>query len=353
MRLRTRILPHAAITAALVLAAAAIVTPAGATGAAPKHPTITLQPTYVTFTGAPAVFHAGASGRPAPHLQWYKEAAGSWSAVPGATNATYALPDPQAAQGDLFRMRASNRYGAVVTRSVAVVISIAPPPDPVTSGTTGSWAGYVKTGASFTAASATWVVPTVTCTPSPTLAVQWVGIDGYGEPTVEQVGTETDCVAGSGVYKAWYEMWGDPLVNSGLQIDVAKPLDPGDLVTASVSYASSVWTFSIADATQGWSFSIPESDTTPPTARATAEFIEEEPYACDPHCVLTQLAQVTPLLFSNISVTENGLTSALTQDLIALTMTPANAPVQVAPGPLSSGGTSFSDTWLSLPSPSG
>jgi hypothetical protein len=124
-------------------------------------------------------------------------------------------------------------------------------------------------------------------------------------------------------------------------------------VTASVSYASSVWTFSIADATQGWSFSIPESDTTPPTARATAEFIEEEPYACDPHCVLTQLAQVTPLLFSNISVTENGLTSALTQDLIALTMTPANAPVQVAPGPLSSGGTSFSDTWLSLPSPSG
>src|SRR5438876_3385239 len=77
------------------------------------------------------------------------------------------------------------------------------------AGTSTNWSGYSTTGApgSFQNASATWVQPQVTCTSQNTYAAFWVGLDGDGTSTVEQLGTEADCVGGQARYSSWYEMY--------------------------------------------------------------------------------------------------------------------------------------------------
>ena len=92
---------------------------------------------------------------------------------------------------------------------------------------------------SVTKVSGSWVVPTVTgpSTGSYYSSV-WVGIDGYSNTTVEQVGTEEDWVNGRPVYGAWWEMYssgkGQPE-----QVITSMNVMPGDSITASVQYITS------------------------------------------------------------------------------------------------------------------
>ena len=73
-----------------------------------------------------------------------------------------------------------------------------------------NWAGYGVSGGTFTKVAGSWVQPGVTCpTKLSEGAAFWVGIDGLvsTDKTVEQIGTDSDCVAKSGPsYYAWYEM---------------------------------------------------------------------------------------------------------------------------------------------------
>ena len=91
----------------------------------------------------------------------------------------------------------------------------------------------------MTAVSGSWIVPTVTgpSTGSYYSSV-WVGIDGWGNSTVEQLGTEEDLVNGSPVYRAWWEMYssgkGQPE-----QVITSMNVMPGDSITASVQYITS------------------------------------------------------------------------------------------------------------------
>lgn len=66
------------------------------------------------------------------------------------------------------------------------------------NGTSTNWSGYaVETNLGspqsnvVTDVKGTWVVPTVSGTGTSYCAV-WVGIDGYGSPSVEQIGTDSD-----------------------------------------------------------------------------------------------------------------------------------------------------------------
>jgi len=56
--------------------------------------------------------------------------------------------------------------------------------------TSGNWAGYAVTGAKFTSVSASWVQPSVKATSQDAYSSFWVGIDGDGSDSVEQLGTE-------------------------------------------------------------------------------------------------------------------------------------------------------------------
>ena len=65
-----------------------------------------------------------------------------------------------------------------------------PHPGRAASGATSlNWAGYSATGSSFTSVTATWTQPAVKARTAETYAAFWVGLDGDGSDTVEQIGT--------------------------------------------------------------------------------------------------------------------------------------------------------------------
>src|SRR5262249_9251961 len=114
-----------------------------------------------------------------------------------------------------------------------------------------NWSGYaVSTGAgAVSEVAGSWVVPAVSSSVSG-YSSAWVGIDGWGSSTVEQIGTDSDYVNGQAAYYAWYEMYPAAPVNLSLTIN------PGDTMSASVSYTgSNQYVLSITDVTTGGTFS--------------------------------------------------------------------------------------------------
>ena len=104
-----------------------------------------------------------------------------------------------------------------------------------------NWSGYAVTGSSgaVTDAKGSWTVPTATCAGTPTgYSSFWVGIDGFSSGSVEQTGTDSDCVSlngksGTPTYYAWFEFYPNP----SYVIEFSKGVQPGDIMTAEVKYA--------------------------------------------------------------------------------------------------------------------
>src|SRR5260370_40828673 len=75
------------------------------------------------------------------------------------------------------------------------------------NGSSTNWSGYAayNSGAASDV-KGSWVVPAVNCTgvTQNTYSSAWVGIDGYNDGTVEQTGTEQDCINGHASYYAWF-----------------------------------------------------------------------------------------------------------------------------------------------------
>ena len=104
-----------------------------------------------------------------------------------------------------------------------------------------NWDGYVVTGTNFTSAKGSWIVPSSTCGKSPdSMTFFWVGIDGWGDNTVEQIGTAVACENTTPVYFAWYEFY----PASSISISTV-PVKPGDTISATVTYQSSAFTLKI------------------------------------------------------------------------------------------------------------
>jgi Peptidase A4 family len=136
--------------------------------------------------------------------------------------------------------------------------------------TSENWSGYAVTGKNFTYAKGAWHVPQPNCGKTPdSYSSFWVGLDGYSDNTVEQIGTETDCDGTSPTYYAWYEFYPLPMV----QIDMS--ISPGDVMGASVTYGDGIFTLGLHNHTTGAEF-----HTTLPLAgphRSSAEWIAEAP----------------------------------------------------------------------------
>jgi len=148
--------------------------------------------------------------------------------------------------------------------------------------TSTNWSGYAAannlshpTKNSVTAVSGSWIVPTVKSTGHNDYCSLWVGIDGYNSPTVEQIGTEHDCIGGVQQDYAWFEMYPGGSYSIG-----GFALKPGDVISASVVYSgNNVFTMTIWNDTQKIYTTIPTSYTRSTTAlRESAEWIVEAPY---------------------------------------------------------------------------
>ena len=214
---------------------------------------------------------------------------------------------------------------------------------------TGSpWSGYVATGApgSVTDAKGSWIVPSVTCKSGSQSSVFWVGIDGYGNNTVEQIGTASDCADGIPNYYAWYEFYPQP----ELRLFTVKPGDP---ISAEASYSGGMFTVTLTDERTGRQGG--QSLAWPDAQRSTAECVAEDPSSVT-H-VIDPLAEFGTVLFGydNTGVANTCYATVGAQagpigslpGAFPLSMVNNGTP-EAAPSLLSSDGSSFSVTWTSF-----
>jgi Peptidase A4 family len=140
-----------------------------------------------------------------------------------------------------------------------------------------NWSGYAATGANgaFSSVSASWTEPTATCSSSgrrssDQYAAFWVGLDGYSSDSVEQTGTDSDCVGRTPSYYGWYEMYpANPVYFSNT-------VRPGDALSASVTFSGTeTYTLVLKDSTEGWTQTITQNEAG--LDRSSAEVITEAP----------------------------------------------------------------------------
>ncbi len=222
-----------------------------------------------------------------------------------------------------------------------------------------NWAGYADTNDTFSAVASSWTEPTVNCANSggalglgtfngllggpEAASAFWVGLDGYNSTSVEQLGTDSDCVSGSPSYYAWYEMYPNPSVTLPSQY----PVQPGDRMTALVASnpAGTSFTLDLKDATAGWFFSTTQTGSG--FARSSAEAIAEAPSSCTVlFCSEVPLADFGQVNYSGSAAIDTSGTKGTLSAFNANEITMAeNGTTLATPSSLSSGGSSFSVTW--------
>lgn len=144
-----------------------------------------------------------------------------------------------------------------------------------------NWSGYAAATNlnnpatnSVSAVYGSWIVPKVGSNRNSYCAF-WVGIDGFSNSTVEQIGTAHDFINGVAQHYAWFEMYpAASFIIGGF------PLTSGDVISASVEYVGNgIFTLRLINNTKKVLTTIPSSYTTSLTAqRSSAEWIVEAPF---------------------------------------------------------------------------
>ena len=211
------------------------------------------------------------------------------------------------------------------------------------NGTSTNWSGYaVETNLTspqsdvVTDVKGTWTVPSVSGTGTSYCSI-WVGIDGYSDGTVEQLGTDSDLSSGTAVYYAWYEMY-----PAGSRTISRFTVRPGDVITAEVHYTGSSFVLSINNVTESETYSTTKTSSS--ALRSSAEWIVEAPTV---NGNIADLAYYGITYFSACSATINGVTGSISNSnwqYDAITMQDSNGNNQSVPSALSPDGTSFSVT---------
>ncbi len=216
--------------------------------------------------------------------------------------------------------------------------------------TSHNWSGFAVTGSEFTSAKGSWHVPEVDCTKTPnTYSAFWVGIDGYSDKTVEQTGTGSDCAGTTPQYYAWYEFYPANSV-----VITSMPVKAGDVMGASITFASGEFTLSIHDRTSGAEFHITKALSG--AKRTSAEWIAEAP-CCTSGGGILPLADYdvgnfgenhtgdTGTDYATDSSVDNKPISDFGSAVEKITMVRTTGVVKSEPSNLSSNGTSFQTFW--------
>jgi hypothetical protein len=197
----------------------------------------------------------------------------------------------------------------------------------VTASQSWNWSGYADAeSASNTVSyvSGNWTVPAVTCLPRPyqnqdAFLANWVGIDGYNDGTVEQLGTAAQCYGGVLYYYVWYEMYPAGTVEEGTTACINDNVDcpqPGDKISASVSVApagsgENNYTLTLTDRTRpDESFSTTAQCATATCADSSGEWVVERPATELPFgAQILPAADFTTTRFESGDITSGGVTS--------------------------------------------
>jgi hypothetical protein len=162
------------------------------------------------------------------------------------------------------------------------------------------WGGYVVVSnlvnpqPVVVSVSASWTVPRVNISQNDTFSSTWIGIGGYMDKTLIQIGTSHDSINGSAVYSVWYELL--PQYSDTINtVDVS----PGDKIAASINLVGTTkneWSLEIVDVTKGQRFM---QNFFYDSSRLSAEWIVERPTVNNS---LSSLAD-----FGSITITESNV----------------------------------------------
>ena len=209
------------------------------------------------------------------------------------------------------------------------------------------YAGYAATALgqqqmTYQKVTGQWMVPQAHCTPDETsLSAVWVGItsDTTDNSLLAQLGTDSDCQAGTPRYYLWWEAFPDPSVPLDL------PLQPGDRVTASVAFQHNIFYLRVDVPREGDHFSTTHPGQTSDTS--VAECIVEAPTIIDNLATnIGHIAQLTD--FGTVSVScrlNQGKPIAEGPQNILYQMQTDGGTPKATTSPLDPAGTTFTVQW--------
>lgn len=192
--------------------------------------------------------------------------------------------------------------------------------------TTLNWSGYVAVTKkknhlspkynSVTEVLGTWIVPEVSASArGDTYSSAWVGIDGFANSVVEQIGTEHDVINGQPVYFAWFEMF-----PADSQLIEGFPVEKGDKIEGIVTYkgldhsGNNCFRLIIKNHTRRVKFGVLQSTLAGyPAHLSSADWIVEAPaISISDKCIgILPLANFGAISFKNCQASINGRKGAI------------------------------------------
>ena len=323
--------------------------PASASAGAAFNITLTAEDKYgniiPTYAATPTIVASDGQAVSITHV--------AWSGGVGIISIVLYAPDSLTL--------AINVPGDTLPKSTGTIVVTA------ASTTNAIWSGYESSpgAGTVTGVGGTWVEPTATGAGNSSV---WVGIDGYGGSTVEQIGVATSVVNGATVYTPWIEFYGDQQASTGklgpLYYQTSLPasfvVHPGDTISASVSLVAGTtktFLFQMKDvpksgaAVENYSSQQTMSYVTP--QRSTVEWIAE-----NPNKGVQPLANFGQVNITGAWATVSGVTGGINtqKNLLALNLSSSeghdltsNPPILVKTlgynEPSGAGSSSFSITW--------
>ncbi len=211
-----------------------------------------------------------------------------------------------------------------------------------------NWSGYVAAenltnpvNGSVDYAAGYWIVPTLLSTKDDTYSAIWVGIDGFTNGTVEQIGTSHNWINGAQQNYAWFEMY-----PSGAFMIGGFPVNVGDAISVRVGYQGhGVFKLVITNWTQDVSYTVPSFYTVNTAAlRSSAEWILEAPFSSS----TLPLADFNTVTFNYCSAVINKIHGTINNDgwqNDEMVMEDNPSYVKAVPTELQKDGTSFKVNW--------
>jgi hypothetical protein len=171
------------------------------------------------------------------------------------------------------------------------------------------WAGYLVASSTYnpsptiTSINASWTIPEITQFKSGASSAEWIGIGGFFDKTLIQVGSEQDSFREHAEYSVWYEL----LPDNAVTIDSIN-VSPGDTITASISLVNpdlDEWLIYIADSNGSQIF---QKTVIYSVSQLSAEWILERP---EINGQVSSMANLTMVTFNDCQATISGKTSSL------------------------------------------
>jgi hypothetical protein len=242
---------------------------------------------------------------------------------------------------------------ALLAAALLAGFSARPANAAVATATSSNWAGYSASGTHFRRVSATWTVPTSSCTSGRnTYSAVWVGLGGFETSSngLEQTGIDANCSAGGRAsYSAWYEI----LPASARTVHTLK-VSAGDKISASVTVSGHDVRFHLRNLTTGGDYTTTKQVSSPDVS--SADWIVEAPASCTSSndCQTLPLSNFGKVTFTHASATtskgKTGTISSSRWDTTKITLgqrsrfvaRDGSAAGGAIPSALGSGGSTFS-----------